>query len=72
MKEKEKVLNDMINHNLFGEPTGEIIDENLEAAAVGFMLLKKSELKIDQEDKVRTILESENPYNTNYLEPYNL
>lgn len=71
MKEKEKVLNNMINHNLFGEPN-EIIDENLEAAAVGFMLLKSSNLKIDDEENVRSILESENPYNTNYLKPYNL
>lgn len=67
----EESLNNTINYNLFGEPS-DIIEENLESAAIAFKELKDKNLNIINEDLVRSILESDNPYNENFLKPYNL
>ena len=72
MKTKEERLNNTIQINLFGDPLCEILDENLETAAVAFKNLKESNLEVYDEDKVRKVLESDNPFKGNFLTPYNL
>lgn len=69
---KEEKLNNTIEYNLFGDSNLDIIEENLETAALMFKLLLESDMKIYREDEVRQILESDNPFNKDYLKFYDL
>lgn len=69
---KEEKLNNTIEYNLFGDSNLDIVEENLETAALMFKLLLESDMKIYREDEVRQILESDNPFNKDYLKFYDL
>jgi len=65
-------LNNTIRYNLFGEPKKDVLIENLETAAVAYQKLKSNDLTVENEDIVISILKSDNPFDTDFLLPYNL
>ncbi len=71
LKEIEELLNDTISSLLYGGG-GDPIWQELNGAASCYKVLRLCGLKVNSEEEIRATLESENIFERNFLEPYNL